>query len=211
MKKILSLLGLLLIASSFQNAPPVYAQNESVIITNVQGGPVIMRQGQAIPASVGMACEKDDVLVTNADCVLDIAVNNIAGCRLLASSECAVMNTDLNAMHLKINNGNAVLNLKKLPAGSAFRLETPTAIAGVRGTQFWGRVDLKEAANPVTTFAVREGAVEIFSKSAGKNFTLNQGEALDLSKDASVLPVIRPALAEELAAMAQADAIKTSA
>lgn len=210
MKKVFRLITLLLIVASLQNLQPVHAQNETVI-TNVQGGPTIMRQGVAIPASVGMTCEKDDVLVTNVDCVLDVAVNNVAGCRLLASSECTIVNAQPGNMHLKINNGNAVLNLKKLPAESTFQLETPTAIAGVRGTQFWGRVDLKEAANPVTTFAVREGAVDIFAKYAAKNFALQKGEALDIPKTAAAAPVIRPALAEELAAMAQADAIKTSA
>ena len=211
MKRIFTLAGLSLFLFLLQNSNFLYAQNESIIVTSVQGGPYIMREGKTIPASVGMACRKDDTLVTNENCVLDVAVNGMAGCRLLPSSECAVMNATESAMHLKITNGNAILNLKKLPPASTFQLETPTAIAGVRGTQFWGRVDLKEAENPVTTFAVREGTVDIFAKFAAKNFSLNKGEALDIPKSQAAAPIIRPALAEELLAMEQADAIKTSA
>ena len=114
-------------------------------------------------------------------------------------------------MHLKIMSGNAVLNLKKLSPASTFKVETPTAVAAVRGTQFWGRVDLQKADNPVTTFAVREGIVTVMVKNAGKLFYLKKGQALDIPKNTSIAPSIRPALDAEMEAMKQASAIKTSA
>ncbi len=103
-----------------------------------------------------------------------------------------------------------ILNLDKLPAGSTFQIETPTAVASVSGTQFWGRVDMAEVANPVTTFAVREGRVQITDKISCKAFDLEKGQALDIPKNGAA-PTIRPALDAELAAMAQADAIRTAA
>ncbi|HXV18743.1 MAG TPA: FecR domain-containing protein, partial [Candidatus Omnitrophota bacterium] len=112
---------------------------------------------------------------------------------------------------LKITKGNAILNLDKLPAQSSFKVETPTAIAAVRGTQFWGRVEASLPENPVTTFAVRQGTVEIFAKSVEKTFTLEAGQALDIPAVETTVPVIRPALEGEMAAMAQADSIRTAA
>ena len=210
MKKNLGLVIFLSALLLFQNAS-VSAAARRTIVSNLEGSATITRDGQSIPASAGMACEKKDVIRTGPNCTLDLAMNDVAGCRLLASSECSLMKVGKRNMHLNITNGNAILNLKKLSPASTFKVETPTAVAAVRGTQFWGRVDLQKAENPVTTFAVRSGAVEILDKTSGENFTLQEGQALDIPKDTAAPPSIRPALAEEMAAMEQASSIKTSA
>ena len=208
MKKLL-LFGL----TTFLLVQPFSARAEegSVVITHAQGSPMILRNGSSMPAKTGGTCQTGDKLTTGGECTVDIAVNQTAGCRLLPSSECSIVDSSKSSMHLNVTNGNAVLNLDKLPQDTSFKLETPTAIASVRGTQFWGRVDLQHLENPVTTFAVRRGTVDVFAKSAGKNFSLVEGQALDIPKDASTSPNIRPALAGELQAMEQADAIRTSA
>jgi hypothetical protein len=190
---------------------PNASAQEDLVISNVIGQASIIRGDKTMPATAGMACQSGDIIKTSPDCTLDIAMNKMAGARVLAGSECAIVDGKAQNMHLKIMNGNAILNLEKLPEQSSFKVETPTAVAAVRGTQFWGRVDLAQVENPVTTFAVREGSVEIFAKSLGKSFMLEQGQALDIPKDESVVPLIRPALEAELQAMAQADAIRTSA
>ena len=220
MKRTAVYLSFLLAAVCF--ASPAGTESEQVVVSNVQGSPMILRNGQPIPATAGMACQKYDVLKTTEGCVVDISVNNLAGCRILPSSECAIMETKEESMHLKIKNGNAVFHVGKLGAKSSFKVETPTAIAAVRGTQFWGRVDLQRSyanqkvastvvINPVTTFAVREGVVEVHPNPIGEKFTLQPGQALDIPKDVSVSPSIRPALAEEMQAMEQASTIKTAA
>ncbi len=210
MKKNLGPVIFLSLVLLFQNAA-VSAAGRKAIVSNLQGSATILRDGQSLPVSAGMACEKKDVIQTGPNCTLDLAMNDVAGCRLLASSECALMRAGKRNMHLNITSGNAILNLKKLSPASTFKVETPTAVAAVRGTQFWGRVDTQTAANPVTTFAVRSGAVEVLAKASGTSFTLKQGQALDIPKDAATPPSIRPALAEEMAAMEQASGIKTSA
>ena len=188
-----------------------FAYAGEVMITKVEGGPEIMREGKMMPAAVGMACQKNDLLKTSSGCMVDVSMNGMAGCRVLPSSECAIMDENPRAMNLKVQSGNVILNLDKLPSNSSFQLETPTAVASVRGTQFWGRVDLNQIANPVTTFAVRQGTVEVFAKSVSQSFTLQKGQALDIPKEGAAAPEIRPALAEELEAMNQADEIKKSA
>ena len=187
------------------------AEGEKAVISSLQGTAVILRQNQVIPAGVGMACQKNDLLKTSPDCTLDLSINDKAGCRVLAGSDCEITETKESAMKVTIRNGNAIMNLEKLPAQSSFQVDTPTAIASVRGTQFWGRVDLQQANNPVTTFAVRQGEVEILVKAAQKTFTLKPGQALDIPKDSPAPPFIRPALDAELKAMEQASQIKTSA
>jgi len=205
--------GLVIVLSALlllQNTA-VSAAARKTVVSNLQGSATILRDGQSLPVSAGMPCEKKDVIQTGPNCTLDLAMNDVAGCRLLASSECALMRMGKRNMHLNITSGNAIFNLKKLSPASTFKVETPTAVAAVRGTQFWGRVDTKTAANPVTTFAVRSGAVEVLAKASGTSFTLKQGQALDIPKDAAAPPSMRPALAGEMAAMEQASGIKTSA
>ena len=212
MKRYLNLFGFLVSgAFIFMQSLPVFAMDGVAVISNLEGTGQILRGGQVLPAQTGMACQKNDVLKTGGDCRLDFSMNGLAGCRILASSECAIQNADAGSMHLKVGSGNVVLNLKKLPAGAEFKVETPTAVASVRGTQFWGRVEGAAGENPITTFAVRDGSVIVTPKGPWKTFVLEKGQALDIPKDPAVIPVLRPALEEELNAMRQADAIQTSA
>ena len=115
----------------------------------------------------------------------------------------------IDEMALTLEKGNVVLNLDKLPEKSTFKLETPTAIAAVRGTQFWGRVMPTNKEGVMgTTFAVREGAVEITPLKSQQTYFVNKGQALFIPSDPTKT-IERRALPEELKAMEQADAIST--
>ncbi|EMG10215.1 sigma factor regulatory protein, FecR/PupR domain protein [Leptospira interrogans serovar Icterohaemorrhagiae str. Verdun HP] len=91
-----------------------------------------------------------------------------------------------------------------LAKGQSLIVHTPTVVAAVRGTQFWGRVNGKDETG---TFAVREGAVEITRKSDNAKVLIEAGQALDLKPGDRDLKV-RVAAKEELAAMEQIDQMK---
>ena len=97
------------------------------------------------------------------------------------------------------------IHIEKLPEGAQFKVSTPTSIAGVRGTQFWGRVKPVEG-SASSTFAVRRGVVEITVKSTGQTYQIEEGKALDITEGKS--SEVRDAKPEELDAIAQADEIK---
>ena len=185
------------------------AQEGQVVVTHMEGQPMILRAGETLPASVGLQCLETDTLMTPDGAQLDVTLNGKAGCRVLPQTEVSLQSTGSD-MKVQVARGNVILNLDKLNEGSTFQVETPTAIASVRGTQFWGRVETASTGDPVTTFAVREGAVEVLVKSASQSFRLEQGQALDIPLSGA-LPVVRPALAGELQAMEQADSIRTAA
>ncbi|MBI4353267.1 MAG: FecR domain-containing protein [Candidatus Omnitrophica bacterium] len=210
----LSLLPLVTLLSAYplpaSAGNPDTGSSGKIIITHAQGRPVIVRGGQTIPAAPGAACQKDDVLKTmTPECVLDVSLNDKAGVRLLPSSECALASADPKAMRIELKNGNAVMNLQTLLQDSTFQVETPTAVASVRGTQFWGRVNPSAGQQAVTTFAVREGFIEILAKASAAKFILEEGEALDIPMDAAP-PAVRAALDEEMKAMEQASSIQTT-
>lgn len=202
-------LGWLIVCLCLIPAKFLWAQD--IVVTRTQGEPSLIRNGLEIPAATGQTCRQGDILKTTPGCAIDIALNNLAGCRVLASSECAIETADKAATHLKLVKGNAILNLDSLPKGTTFKVETPTAVAAVRGTQFWGRVNDALPGNPVTTFAVREGQVEITDKTSASKYLLAPGQALDIPRDQTLSPIVRPALPEEMQAMSQADQIQTSA
>ena len=184
---------------------------EGCTLNQVLGNATVLRDGQTMPMKENDALKKGDLLQTGPDCQVDMSMNDLAGCRVLAGSKVEVMGWKPENMSLSVTEGNVILNLKKLPEGSVFKLETPAAVAAVRGTQFWGRVDTQKTDDPVTTFAVREGEVEILDKATSRTFSLKKGEALDISKDSSAPAVVRAALEGEMKAMEQADGIPTQA
>lgn len=204
MKKAVSSVFLFIFA-----ALPVFAaESPTGVVTAVTGDAAVVRRGSLIPAVPGMEIRKGDVLQSNADGSVDISLNDLAGCRVLPSSAVNMDETAPEDMRLNVTSGNVILNLQKLPKMSKFRVETPTAVASVRGTQFWGRVD-SASGDAVTTFAVREGAVDVFAKGARRSFRLKPGQALDIPR--SGRPSSRAALEDEMKAMEQASSVKTAA
>jgi hypothetical protein len=187
----------------------VFAEIEQVKVTSIQGNAKVLRGGQSTALKSGDICQKDDTLVTEADSTLDISVNNLAGSRILGGSEIAVSETRQDNMRLKIQKGNIILNLDKLPKNSTFRVETPTAVAVARGTQFWGRVQELRPNNPTSSFAVREGIIDVMTLSTGQTVSLREGQALDIPKDLMGSLIPRQALGQEISAMEQASTIKT--
>ena len=178
---------------------------EGCTLNKIQGDVQVMRDGQMAPAQEKQLLKKGDALQTGSNCMADMSMNDLAGCRLLAGTKVNVMGWKKENMALEVADGNVILNLKKLPEDAVFKVETPTAVATVRGTQFWGRVN--QPAHPVTTFAVREGTVEIMDKISSKTFRLEKGQALDIPEARQESPSVRTALPEEMAAMEQADSI----
>ena len=200
---------ILIFLFTFLCVPIAYAAEE-VTVTNVQGSAAIIRNGQSLPVANGQNIQKDDILKTEKGGVIDIEMNGLAGCRILEASQSKIVSTKEEAMVLRIENGKIVVNLEKLPKSSTFKLESPTAVAAVRGTQFFGNVDLNLATSSNTTFAVREGSIDVVTIATGQAFTVNEGFAMDIPRDftsGNLAP--REALGVEMATLDQASTVRT--
>ena len=153
--------------------------------------------------------QDDDILKTEADGILDVSIDNLAGSRILSSSESSVVSTDAGQMRVRVMTGDILLNVEKLPRGSSFKVETPTAIASVRGTQFSCHVDNRITGNPVASFAVREDAVDVSVFGTGETITVAEGRALDIPKNLTGPLATRSAFGIELANLEQSSTIHT--
>lgn len=199
---------LFLASCSLFPANSLWAAEAKMAVTGMKGDCQILREDASVAAKMGAECQKSDVIKTGEDGQMDVTWNGRLGCRVLPSTELALKDTNRDAMVVEVNAGNIILNVKSLPKESTFRVESPTAVATVRGTQFWGRVENSDPLNPVTTFAVRKGKVEIMDKNSSQTFFIKPGYALDIPKELNASPKIRKALPVEMDTMAQADNIK---
>src|SRR5438874_307534 len=87
--------------------PSLLAATENMIVSNMTGTPEIIRNGKTMPVTPGTSCQTGDILKTpTASCQMDMAVNDLVGCRVLPNSECMIVNGASSGMHLQIKSGN---------------------------------------------------------------------------------------------------------
>jgi len=127
----------------------------------------------------------EDVIITKESGKVNITVENSGILRILPNSQVVLSSLllkDNGAAEQKIavRTGKIILGLKKLQRDSSFNVETPTAVAGVRGTSF--AVDVKsdiqnafpffvkiDNKNVKTRVAVFSGTVEMYSEQKEKS------------------------------------------
>ncbi len=146
---------------------------------------------------------ESETVKTSASAVLDLATD-LGSIRLLGETTVILAKLNQETLEFNVNNGNILVKSTKLQKGQTLRVSTPTVVAAVRGTEFWGQVNKETETG---TFAVRDGAVEITRKSDNITILIEKGQALDIDPKAKDWKV-RTAKQGELDAMAQIDEIK---
>jgi hypothetical protein len=110
-----------------------------------------------IALSVEDKLSVNDSVKTGNDSILDVATT-LGSIRLLSNTEFHLNTLGSENQKVTVSGGDILVKLDKLSKKQSFTLDTPTVLAGVRGTQFWGRVN---KADETGTFAVRDGYVVI--------------------------------------------------
>ncbi|HTL71559.1 MAG TPA: FecR domain-containing protein [Candidatus Eisenbacteria bacterium] len=194
------------IALLFAGAAPASAGDVRLVKT--RGDVVILRGEKLLTASSGMRCRRGDQVLTRGPAEADLAWGGLWGCRMLDSTILSVTGTDPASMAVRLEKGFMLFRFRRLPPDCAFNLDTPTAIAAVRGTQFAVRVT-DEGGRNRATFAVLKGKLRVEPKSGGKPLPLRAGEASDVF--AGEAPKPRLLTAAERADLAQAGRLSLGA
>lgn len=176
----------------------------SIVVTGLTGSAEKSTQSGWEKTSPGDRIGENQLIRTLDNSTIDLSLFGQVGIRLLAGSEFNPASIAPSQMNFKMNNGNILVRVGKLSQGTGVSVETPTAVASVRGTQFWGQVN---RADRTGVFAVREGNLHIKSISSGAETDIEAGRAVDLTPGAEKLET-RPAKEGELQAMNQIDDIK---
>ncbi|MBF0479916.1 MAG: FecR domain-containing protein [Candidatus Omnitrophica bacterium] len=116
-----------------------YDSSESARILRISGPVVIERQGEKITPSVGMLLNGQDKVLTGTGSYVEVAydenLKNVV--RIEADSKVVLESAKIQKQTtLFMDKGEIKLKLDRLEKGSTFKVRTPVAIAGVRGTAF---------------------------------------------------------------------------
>ena len=177
---------------------------DSVVVTFLKGTAEQKSTGDWTAIKANDVLPINSLIRTGKDGVIDISVFGQAGIRLLGGTEFNLNSLQKDKIFVKVDDGNILVKVGKLFKGSSVSVVTPTAVAGVRGTEIWGQVT-KEKEEGV--FAVRDGAVEIQLNGSTESLVVNKGEAVEISPVNKTLKS-RKAKDAELNAMSQIDEIK---
>ena len=143
-------------------------------IVKVSGKVTIERAGTKIIPSAGMVLNAFDSITTSKGASVQVTFDDgLKDIVKIGSNSHVVLENDVIQKQTSIfmDRGEMLLKLEKLEKGSNFKVRTPTAVAGVRGTSFGVQLKGKEAI--ITDFESR-----IYVKGLDHNFIENDNELL---------------------------------
>lgn len=125
-------------------------------ITILKGTVQVIKDGNTLPAKVNMILQKNDEIKT-AKGTVDLKIAGLGVFKLKKYTHLKLIEL-AKKNHLKLKNGKILLALDKLKKDTTFNVETPTAVAGIRGTSF-----LVSTEGESTKVGVLTGKVEVRS------------------------------------------------
>lgn len=188
-------------ASSFAADVKTPVPAMSAVVTGTNGQVLLIADNDMSYPERGTQCAAGDELRTRENSHMDIAVDGTA-CRLLASTRVKLMKTKTETKIMLLE-GNGLFDVRALEPGKKFVVETPTALAAVRGTKFWGRsgeMDYLQNGKQTSAFAVLEGEVEVTMKNSKESVVIGAKQAIDVELDGKTY-VVRDATSDELNAI----------
>jgi hypothetical protein len=127
----------LLALSACQKGEMASTGLEKATLTRVQGEVRLSRGSENRPAVKGMALLAGDSLSTSAESSVDFKLEHRGLFHLGPDSRFTLGVVEgAKNVQMKLQKGKVLLVLHKLGSSDSFQVQTPTAIAGVRGTSF---------------------------------------------------------------------------
>ena len=133
------LMALLVITSVvliFGSSANALAEDGYCEVMTVEGSAAVLRNGVSAPIKEGDHLKTGDRIEVGQGSLVDLAYDNAWKnvTRIRENSEVKI--GSLVPTHINMKQGDIFSRIKALPAGASFEVETPTAVAAVRGTEF---------------------------------------------------------------------------
>ncbi|MFV8258213.1 FecR family protein [Bdellovibrio bacteriovorus] len=164
----------------------------------VKGGVQIHTEGKTAAAKVGAKVYEGDKVVTAADSRAKIVMSDRNVLNLSPDTTIEITQYQNDAatgkknVEIKLSGGKIRSNVEQTYDGekSKFQIKTPTAVAGVRGTQFQAGFDVKTQMTSIVTFkgAVSLAAVNAQGKMVGSPVMVKKGEMTTAAPNAAPEP-----------------------
>ncbi|MBF0571451.1 MAG: FecR domain-containing protein [Candidatus Omnitrophica bacterium] len=164
-----ALLAILLAVNFLASETPDRAR-----IVRFEGGVVVKRGGEAIVLSAGMLLNPQDEITTSKGAYVEVAYDDVYKDIMRIGADTRVFfesNRIQKDTTLFMDKGEIKLKLDNLEKGSTFKVRTPVAIAGVRGTAFAVKLDK-------TTALITDYESRIFVKGLTEDHLPMQDELL---------------------------------
>ena len=190
MKKTAKALLLILCLFALKMAP-AYAEALTVRITQINGTVQVMKgTGAFVAAKAGQKAGKGHVIKTaaNSSCILNWSSGHAVKVSAMSvvTVEHAEKNGDTENSRIAVGNGKLYAKVGKLSSvSSEFTIKTPTAIAGVRGSEI-----MVEATEQSSSFMVLEGSFEVTADSVA--YIIDENYQMDIE------PGVAPAAPEPI-------------
>jgi ferric-dicitrate binding protein FerR (iron transport regulator) len=187
--------GFCLVTALFWMASPSLGSDSAYPrILGVEGDVVVIHGGQPAPAVEDAGLAPGDVLEAGSGGHVDVKLSPAVTMRVNAGGRCELAGVETSSLRVKLLKGALAANVQPLPRDGSFTVETPPAVAAVRGTRFLAKLGAEGAD---ATFVVRKGKVFVTSKGSSTTVSVETGQAVDVSPK-SYVPVVRQATREEL-------------
>ena len=164
----------LLLAGALPDA--LFALSGQVVYTE---GDVSIRNGaQAHDAVVGEALNPGDVIATGAEALAVIDLSNSTTLKLRPKTTLAIDSIG-DSTTVVLNAGGVFTHVLKKLTGR-FSVRTQTAVAGVRGTEFFIAYGRTVDALPDVWLCVNSGAVDVSLPQAGQSVVVKEGFGINI-------------------------------
>lgn len=173
---------------------PAFANTASGVFMVVKGDVKLISKGKSVAAKVGQKLFEGDSIVTGPDSRAKVVMSdkNVLNISPDTKIEITIYKNDPSSntkkVDLKVDQGKvrAAVEQKYDDEKNTFRIKTPTAVAGVRGTDFSVSYNPSTRRSQVVTF---KGLVAVVKPSAngpqGQPVLVRPGESSDISADSA--------------------------
>ncbi len=121
------------------------AKSKSMIVVFASNDPKVIRGNQEMVAQIGTVIVEGDVIKTEKG-KLDLQTRDGSAIRVSQFTTITVTKLIADNTTLQMQNGSVLASVKRTSKSEEFKVVTPTAIAGVRGTTF--KVDVDDETQP---------------------------------------------------------------
>ena len=180
MRVALGVMGVLLLSVGGQ----AFALNGTLVYT--EGDVTVNGAGSSRPAAVGDTIGPGDVITTGPKSLAEIDLANHTTVKLKERTTLAIDSIgDVTAVTLSA--GGVFTNISQKLTGR-FSVNTQTAVAGVRGTQFFVAYGRAIDARPDVWLCVNEGTVEVAIPQTGQTVLVPKGLGINIVGGARINP-----------------------
>jgi hypothetical protein len=189
MKKITLIVVLLTLAAiACKEQPKKIATHAAAVVFVVGSDAKIFTAKGEVKAVKGAILHETDKVQTGKKSQVDVLLPNNILIRIdqnttVEMKEFGLGEGGIQSDRLMLQKGTVFAKVAKLDKKSAFAIQTPTIVAGVRGTQFMTEAD----DNGQGKVAVIEGKVAVESAKTGKTEEVAQGEQVQVNETGSLV------------------------